>query len=140
MALGDTEGSSRCLTLASGGLQPSRGRRQSGTGLALAGARAGAVRGAGAELLEAGSAAALLSAPGLCRHVVVAAVVTEDATAYPGDQASMGCEDSAVGLVPSAQHRRGALGWVLDTTWLSSHLALPPTFECGHKAHLIRCQ
>lgn len=74
--------------MASGGLGPGAawGRRQRRAGLSLAGARAGAVGGAGAvtELAEAGPAAALLLAAVLGQDVVVAAVVAEDAATDPG--------------------------------------------------------
>lgn len=82
----NTEGRGGSLTLSSGGLGPSSGRRARWAGLALAGAGAGAVRGAGAvaELPEAGPAAALLLAAVLGQDIVVAAVVTEDAAADPG--------------------------------------------------------
>lgn len=83
------------LTLASGGL----GRGSRGAGLPLAGARAAAVGRAGAlaQLPEAGPAAALLLATVLAHGVVVAAVVTEDAAAYPGDDTGMGCKDATQG-------------------------------------------
>lgn len=122
--LENTEGSSGGLTLASGGLGPGLGWRQCGAGLSLAGAGAVAIGGAGAftELLEAGSAAALLPATVLCHDVVVAAVVTEDAATYPGDQTSTGCEDAALW----ASHTKTGSLLGSGRQWLPSNLALPP--------------
>ena len=123
--------------MASGGLECGLGRRSRGAGLPLAGARAAAVRGPGAliQLPEAGPAAALLLATVLARGVVVAAVVTEDAAAYPGDDTGMGCKDATQG----SRAPCSAPDWALGATWLITPSSAP-TLDHGLKAHLLRLQ
>lgn len=129
------------LTLASGGLECGLGRRSRRAGLPLAGARAAAVRGPGAliQLPEAGPAAALLLATVLAHSVVVAAVVTEDTAAYPGDDTGMGCKDATQGSRAPCSAPDWALGWALGATRLITPSSAP-TLDHGLKAHLLRLQ
>lgn len=111
-----------------GGPGAGLGWRRHRAGVSLARARAAAVGGAGpfAELLEAGSAAALLLAVGLGHGVVVTAVVTEAAATDPGDGSSNRLLRTTPWAAASGRGLALVSVWDLGTRRSSSYQAHAP--------------